>query len=173
MERQLGAGHSLGAELVGVSTAVSVALAHGPGTVVTGIRCGATLPAAIIDTGKEIGGVVSEAGDRLRTALGEYVGTQATLPNAVVLGAADVAEAVLRAQGNVAGSALDAVFTVATVATRGGDVQGAWTRERGEVRTVAQTARGDIGESLTRARQEIRGAVKDYDVAVEALSDDD
>ena len=89
---------------------------------------------------------------------------------AVVVGAADVAETVLRAQGSVAGSAIDAVFTVATVATRGGDVQAALSRERGEVRARADAGRADVGDSWSRARQEIRGAVKDYDVAVEALT---
>ena len=56
--------------------------------------------------------------------IGEYVGNQATLPNAVVVGAADVAEAVLRAQGTVAATAVDSAFTVATIAARGGDVSG-------------------------------------------------
>src|SRR5258705_11380574 len=99
LERQLGAGQSLGAELVGVTTDVSVALAHAPITVVDEIRGGATLPAALVHTGKEVRGVVAGAGSRDRTAVGEYVGNQAVLPNAVVVGAADVAEAVLRAQG--------------------------------------------------------------------------
>jgi hypothetical protein len=172
LERQLEAGQSLGAELVGVSTDVSVALAHTPVSVVDGIRGGATLPAAIVYTGKGMGDVVAGAGSRLRSAVGDYVGTQATLPNAVVVGAADVAEAVLRSQGSVAASAIDAVFTVATVATRGGDVQAALSRERDEVRARADAGRAEIGDSWSRARQEIRGAVKEYDVAVEALEDD-
>jgi hypothetical protein len=61
LERQLGAGQSLGAELVGVTTDVSLALAHAPITVVDEIRGGATLPAALVHTGKEVRGVVAGA----------------------------------------------------------------------------------------------------------------
>ncbi|MET0473971.1 MAG: hypothetical protein ABW001_04965 [Mycobacterium sp.] len=173
LERQLGAGHSLGAQLVGVTTDVSVGLAHTPVTVVDEIRGGATLPEALGHSGREVRGVVATAGVRFRTAVGEYVGTQAALPNAVVVGAADVAEAVLRAQGTVTGSAIDAVFTVATVAARGGDVQAALSQERSEVSSRTNEVRAGIVESWRRAQEEIRGAVKDYDVAVEALEDDD
>jgi hypothetical protein len=173
LERQLGAGQSLGAELVGVTTDVSAALAHAPITVVDEIRGGATLPAALVHTGKEVRGVVAGAGSRVRTAVGEYVGNQAALPNAVVVGAADVAEAVLRAQGSVAASAIDAAFTVATVATRGGDVGAALSRERYEVLAQADAVRADIGESWNRAGQEIHGAVKDYDEVLETFQDDD
>lgn len=172
LERQLGAGQSLGAQLVGASTDVSAALVHAPATVVDEIRSGATLPAALALTGAEVRGVVSSTGTRVRTAIGDYVGTQATLPNAVVVGAADVAEAVLRAQGTVAGSAIDSVFTVATTAARGGDVRDAAGRERRDIAARANAARANIAESWEHAAEEIRAAVKDYDEYVEASPDE-
>ena len=173
LERQLGAGQSLGAQLVGASTDVSAALAHAPASVVDEIRGGATLPAALAHTGSEVRGVVSNTGTRVRTAIGEYVGNQATLPNAIVVGAADVAEAVLRAQGDVAGSAIDSAFTLATIAARGGDVRDAVGRERRGISARADAARADVAESWERAAEEIRGAVKDYDEYLEAFSDED
>jgi hypothetical protein len=109
----------------------------------------------------------------VRTAIGEYVGNQATLPNAVVVGAADVAETVLRAQGDVAASAIDSAFTVATIAARGGNVRDAVGRERRDVAARADAARADITESWERAAEEIRGAVKDYDEYLEAFTDED
>ncbi|MDT5073291.1 MAG: hypothetical protein QOH82_2611 [Mycobacterium sp.] len=172
LERQLGAGQTLGAQLVGASTDVSVALVHAPATVVDQIRGGATLPAALAHTRTEVRGVMAGTGTRVRTAIGEYVGSQATLPNAVVVGAADVAEAVLRAQGNVAASAIDSAFTVATVAARGGNVRDALTRERRDVAARADAARADIAGSLERAAEEIRGAVTDYDEYLEAFTDE-
>jgi hypothetical protein len=53
------------------------------------IRGGAMLPTALANTGTAVRGVVTDVGGRVRTAVGGYVGTQATLPNAVVIGAAD------------------------------------------------------------------------------------
>ncbi len=173
LERQLVAGQGLGAQLVGASTEISVALVHAPVTVIDEIRSGATLPAALAHTRTEVRGVVGSTGTRVRTAIGEYVGNQATLPNAVVVGAADVAEAVLRGQGNVAGSAIDSAFAVATIAARGGDVKDALGRERHHVAARADAARTDIVESWDRAREEIRGAVNDYDEYLEAFSDED
>jgi hypothetical protein len=173
LERQLGAGQSLGAQLVGASTDVSAALVHAPAGVVDEIRGGATLPAALAQTRTEVRDVVSSTGTRVRTAIGEYVGNQATLPNAVVVGAADVAEAVLRAQGDVAATAIDSAFTVATIAARGGSVRDAVSRERRDIAARADAARADIAESLERAAEEIRGAVKDYDEYLEAFSDED
>ncbi len=173
LERQLGAGQSLGAQLVGASTDVSVALAHAPASVVDEIRGGATLPAALDHTRTEVRGVVADTGSRVRTAIGEYVGNQAALPNAVVVGAADVAEAVLRAQGSVAATAIDSAFTVATVAARGGNVRESVTRERRDLAAQAGAARAEIAESIQRAAEEIRGAVKDYDEYLEAFSDED
>ncbi|MDT5334811.1 MAG: hypothetical protein QOD90_316 [Mycobacterium sp.] len=173
LERQLGAGQSLGAQLVGASTDVSAALVHAPASVVDEIRGGATLPAALANTRTEVQAVVSSTGTRVRTAIGEYVGNQATLPNAVVVGAADVAETVLRAQGDVAASAIDSAFTVATIAARGGNVRDAVGRERRDVAARADAARADITESWERAAEEIRGAVKDYDEYLEAFTDED
>jgi hypothetical protein len=173
LERQLGAGQSLGAQLVGASTDVSAALVHAPASVVDEIRGGATLPAGLANTRTEVQAVVSSTGTRVRTAIGEYVGNQATLPNAVVVGAADVAETVLRAQGDVAASAIDSAFTVATIAARGGNVRDAVGRERRDVAARADAARADITESWERAAEEIRGAVKDYDEYLEAFTDED
>ncbi|MDT5103410.1 MAG: hypothetical protein QOI25_923, partial [Mycobacterium sp.] len=106
----------------------------------------------------------------VRTAVGEYVGDQATLPNAVVVGAADVAETVARAQGTVAASALNAAFALATVASQGGDVRDAFSREGHDVGAAADAARDLIGESMNRARDEIRGSIRDYDALDEAFT---
>jgi hypothetical protein len=173
LERQLVAGQGLSSELVDAATDVSVALAQAPAGVVSEIRGGATLPTAFVRTGTSVREVVTGAGSRVRSAVGEYVGNQATLPNAVVVGAADVAETVVRAQGTVTASALNAAFALATSATQGGDVREVFGRERSEVGAVADAARGRIGESVSRARDEIRSRIKDYDALVEAFSDDD
>lgn len=173
LERQLVAGQGLSSVLVDAATDVSVALAQAPAGVVGEIRGGATLPVAFARTGTSVREVVTGAGGRVRGAVGEYVGNQATLPNAVVVGAADVAETVLRAQGTVTASALNAAFTLATSATQGGDVREVFGRERSEVGAVADAARDRIGESVSRARDEIRSRIKDYDALVEAFSDDD
>ena len=173
LERQLDAGHGLGAHLLSATTDLSVSLAHTPSAVVDEIRSGATLPAALAHTGTELRGVVSSTGTRMRSALGEYVGTQATLPNAVVVGAADVAEAVLRAQGTVAATAVDSAFAVATTAARGGDVADALSRGRRELAARTDAARTAVVGAWERATDEIRGAVTDYDEYLEALSDDD
>jgi hypothetical protein len=168
LERQLVAGQSLSGQLVGAATDVTVAVAHAPADVIGEIRGGATLPTALARTGTSVRGVVTDAGGRVRTAVGGYVEAQATLPNAVVVGAADVAETVARAQGTVAASALNAAFALATVATQGGDVREAFGRERRELGETAGSARTKVGESVSRARDEIRGSMKDYDELVEA-----
>ena len=173
LNRQLVAGQDLSAQLIDAATDVSVVVAHAPATVVDEIRGGATLPTALAHTGTSVRGVVTDVGGRVRTAVGGYVGTQATLPNAVVVGAADVAESVVRAQGTVTASAFDAAFSLASVAAQGGDVREAFAQERTEVGATVDAARGRISESVTRARQEIRSAVKDYDDLEEAFSEDD
>lgn len=173
LHRQLEAGQGLSAQLVDAATDVSVAVAHAPATVIDEIRGGATLPTALANTGTSVRGVVTDVGGRVRTAVGGYVGTQATLPNAVVVGAADVAESVVRAQGTVTASALSAAFSLASVAAQGGDVREAFGRERSELGATADTARDRIGESVSRAREEIRAAIKDYDELAGAFSDDD
>lgn len=169
LERQLVAGQGLTGELVDAATDVSVAIAKAPAGVVGEIRGGATLPTAFSRTGTSVREVVTGAGSRVRSAVGEYVGTQAILPNAVVVGAADVAETVVRAQGTVTASALNAAFTLATSATQGGDVREVFGRERQEVSAIADAARDRIGESVSRARDEIRSRIKDYDALVESL----
>jgi hypothetical protein len=163
LERQLVASQGLSTQLVDAATDVSVAVAHAPATVINEIRGGATLPTALVRTGTSVRDVVSEAGGRVRTAVGEYVGNQAILPNAVVVGAADVAETVARAQGAVTASAFNAAFAVATVATQGGDVRDAFGRERRDVGAVADAARERIGEAVSRAREDIRSGIKDVD----------
>lgn len=173
LERQLGASHGLGAELVGASTDLSASMAHAPAAVVDEIRSGATLPAALANTGAEVRHIAASTGTRMRSAIGEYVGNQATLPNAVVVGAADVAETVLRAQGTVAATAVDNAFTLATTAVRGGDVGDALSRGRRELADRTRAARTDVVVAWERAAEEIRGAVTDYDEYLEALSDDD
>jgi hypothetical protein len=173
LERQLDAGHGLGAHLMGASTDLSVSLAHTPSAVVDEIRSGATLPTALAQSGAELRGILSTTGTRMRYAVGEYVGTQATLPNAVVVGAADVAEAVLRAQGTVAATAVDSAFAVATTAARRGDVADALNRGRREIAAGTDAARTDVVGAWRRAAAEIRGAVTDDDDYFEALSDDD
>jgi hypothetical protein len=171
--RQLVAGQDLSAQLVDAATDVSVAVAQLPATVIDEIRGGAKLSTALVNTGTSVRDTVKAVGGRVRSAVGSYVGTQATLPNAVVISAADVAESIVRAQGNLTASALDAAFTLATVAVQGGDVREAFGQERSEVGGTADAARDRIGESMSRARQEIRAGIKDYDELAEAFSDDD
>ena len=161
--RQLEVGHDLGVELVDTATDVAVAVAHAPATVVDEIRGGATLPTALAHSGTAVREVVATAGSSLRTAVGDFVGHQATLPNAVVVGASDVTESVLRAQGRVASSAINATYTVATVVVHGGDVREVIARGRKAVRSSADTARDAVGDSWIRARGEIRGAVSEFD----------
>lgn len=172
LERQLGAGQSLGAQLIGASTDVSVALAQAPASVVDEIRGGATLPAALAHTRTEVRDAIVSTGTRVRGAVGEYVGAQATLPNALVVGAADVAEAVLRAQGTVAATAVDSAFTVATTAARGGDVTDVVRRSRRSVVARTEAARAEIAESWERASEEVRGAVTDDDEYLEDALDE-
>jgi hypothetical protein len=161
LERQLGAGNALGVQLLDAATDVSAAVVHTPATVVDEIRGGATLPTALANTGTSLRGVVYDVGGRVRTAVGGYVVEQAALPNAVVVGSADVAESLVRAQGTVTASALNAAFTLASTATQGGDVREAFGRERSEVGAAVGAARQRVEESVSRAREEIRNAVKD------------
>ena len=154
--RQLVAGHGLSAQLLDAATEVSVAVAHAPATVVAEIRGGATLPAALTHSGTEVRGVVAHAGSRVRTAVGEYVGNQAVLPNAFVVGAVDVVESVLRAQGSVAACTVDAVFTVAAATTNGTDVRATIAGERAEIGNRVDASRDEIGEAWARAIDELR-----------------
>lgn len=163
LERQLVVGNALGAQLVDAATDVSAAVVHTPAAVINEIRGGATLPTALAHTGTSLRGVVYDAGGRVRTAVGGYVVTQATLPNAVVVGTADVAETVVRAHGTVTVSALDAAFTLVSTAAQGGDVLEVFSRERVEVGAAVDAARHRVEESVSRARDEIRFAIKDVD----------
>jgi hypothetical protein len=160
LERQLVVGNALGVQLVDAATDVSAAVAHTPASVVDEIRGGATLPTALANTGTSLRGVVYDVGSRVRTAVGGYVGAQAALPNAVVVGTADVAESLVRAQGTVTASALNAAFTVASTATQGGDVREVFGRERVEVGAAVGAARQRVEESLSRAREELRTATQ-------------
>lgn len=169
-QRQLAAGQDLTTRLIDAVTDASVAVTRAPANTVAELRSGATLPAAIGRTGTSVRAAVGAAGGSARSAVGEYVSAQAVLPNAVVIGAADVAEAVLRAQGAIASSALTTAFTVAATATGGGDVRSAFDRERAALTAERDTARGDINASWDRARDEVRGAVRDYDELVAAFS---
>lgn len=169
-QRQLSAGQDLSTRLIGAATDASVAVTRVPAGVVTEIRSGATLPTAISRTGTSVREAMGTAGQQARAAVGEYVGTQAALPNAVVVGAADVAETVLRAQGAVASTALNTGFTVALAATQGGDVRETIGRERAALTAKRETVRGDVTASWDRARDEFRGAVRDYDALSMAFS---
>ncbi|MCP9272279.1 hypothetical protein [Mycolicibacterium arenosum] len=162
-QRQLSAGQDLSTRLVEAATDASVAVTRAPATVVTEIRSGATLPTAISRSGSSVREAVGTAGQQARAAVGEYVGTQAALPNAVVVGAADIAETVLRAQGAVAATAVNTAFSVAVAATQGGDVRETIGRERAALTAKRETVRGDVTASWDRARDELRGAVRDYD----------
>ena len=165
LEHQLVAGNAIGTQLVDALTDVSAELVHTPAAVVDEIRGGATLPTALARTGTSLRGVVYDAGGRLRTAVGGYVGEQAALPNAVAVGTADVAEAIVRAQGTVTTSALNAAFALAATATKGVDVRDAFGRERDEVGAAVDDARNRVGAALRRAQDEVGAAMKDYGVS--------
>ena len=167
--RQVVAGQGLSAELVEVATDIGEAFVHAPAVVVAAIRGGATLPAAVSQSRSVLYEVVVNAGDRLRSAVGGYVERQATLPNAVISGAAGVVSTVIRAQGAVGGSAVDAMFAVAAAATDGDDVRDAFDKRRRDIEAKAGTARADIVEALTQARSEIRSAVTLSDDADDTL----
>lgn len=163
LSRQLDVGHDLGSELIDAATNVSVAVAHAPASVIDEIRGGATLPTALAQSGTTVREVVATAGATLRSAVGDYVGHQATLPNAVIVGASEVAESVLRAQGRVAASTINATFTVATAAVHGGDVREVLDREWLAVGSTADVARVTVNDSWERAREEIVSAVTEFD----------
>ncbi|MCX2712665.1 hypothetical protein [Mycolicibacterium sp. J2] len=156
---QLAAGHNLSGELVTVATDTTAAVVEAPAKVIAAIREGATLPTAFGETGDAVQAAVGDAGTRLRHAVGEYVGQQATLPNAVVTGAAEVAASLIRAHGSLAASAVDGVFAVATVAGTGGDVRDAIDQEWSELNAAAVAARDAVQARVAAARQGIRDAI--------------
>ena len=159
LERQLGAGQGLSEELLGAATDAGVALVESPATLIAAVRGGATLPAAFGETGDTVGDFVAAAGSRIRTAVGEYVGRQAVLPNAVIVGAAEVAGALVRAQGDLASCAVDGAFAVATTASRRGDVRDAIDREWSEFNATAVELRDTVEARVSVARQSIRDAI--------------
>lgn len=159
LERQLIAGQGLTGQLLDTATELGAALAEAPARVIAEVRDGATLPDALGETGSALQATLVLAGDRVRTTVGRYVGGQATLPNAVIVGAAEVAASVVRAQGNVTASAVDAAFAVATVATQGGDVRDAIDREWRELSTTVASAREDVSQTFDVAREGVRQAV--------------
>lgn len=159
LERQLGAGQGLSEELLGAATDAGVALVESPATLIAAVRGGATLPAAFGETGDTVGDSVAAAGSRIRTAVGEYVGRQAVLPNAVIVGTAEVAGALVRAQGELASCAVDGAFAVAATASHRGDVRDAIDREWSEFNATAVELRDTVEARLSVARQSIRDAI--------------
>ncbi len=159
LERQLGAGQGLSGELLGAATDAGVAVVESPAMLIAAVRGGATLPAAFGETGDTVGDSVAAAGSRIRTAVGEYVGRQAVLPNAVIVGTAEVAGALVRAQGELASCAVDGAFAVATTASHRGDVRDAIDREWSEFNATAVELRDTVEARISVARQSIRDAI--------------
>lgn len=159
LERQLGAGQGLSDELFSATTDVGVVVVESPARVIAAVRTGATLPAALGEISEAVGDSAAAAGSRIRTAVGEYVGQQAVLPNAVIVGAAEVAGALVRAQGELAACAVDGAFAVATTATRRGDVRDAIDREWSEFNATAVELRDTVEARIAVARQSIRDAI--------------
>lgn len=159
LERQLDAGQGLSEELLGATTDAGVAIVESPAKVIAAVRSGATLPAALGETGDAVQDCVAAAGSRIRTAVGDYVGRQAVLPNAVIVGAAEVTGALVRAQGELASTAVDGAFAVATTATRRGDVRDAIDREWSEFNATAVELRDAVEARASVARQSIRDAI--------------
>jgi hypothetical protein len=159
LERQLVAGQTLSSELIDAASDLTAAIAEAPAAVVNAVRGGATLPAALTHSTGALQDLAADTGDRVRTAVGEYIGNQANLPNAVIGGAAEVAGSLVRAQGSVAGSAVDAAFAVAAVAAHGGEVRDAIDREWRELSASASSARENVNHTFDVARQGVRQAV--------------
>jgi hypothetical protein len=159
LERQIAAGQALSSQLIDAATDVTTAIAHAPATFAGAIQDGETISSAWERTGAGVQDVLGDAGGRLRAAVTNYVGHQATLPVAVLGYAGEVAGSLASAQGTVAGSALDSAFAVATAAAQGDNVREAFDRNVTELRATAVAARGDVSESAKRAGQEVRGAV--------------
>lgn len=159
LERQIAAGQALSSQLLDAATDVTTAIAHAPATFAGAIQDGETIASAWERTGTGVQDVIDEARGRLRAAVTNYVGHQATLPVAVLGYAGEVAGSVASAQGTVAGSALDSAFAVATAATQGDNVRAALGRNLGDLRATATAARGDVNASVRRAGQDVREAI--------------
>ncbi|MGW0160062.1 hypothetical protein ACWDUN_12155 [Mycobacterium sp. NPDC003323] len=157
--RQLDAGQDLTGQLVEAATDAAAAVVESPAAVVAAIRSGATLPAALGETNEAVQDAVLVAGGRIRTAVGAYANRQSPLPNAVITGAAEVAGAVVRAQGELVSSAVDGVFEVATTASRRGDLRDAIDREWSEFNASVVSAREAVEARVAVARRSIRDAI--------------
>ncbi|TQK29430.1 hypothetical protein [Arthrobacter sp. SLBN-53] len=159
LERQLDAGQDLSTHLIQATTDAAVAVVESPAKVIAAIRSGATLPAALGETNEAVQEAVLMAGSRIRTAVGAYVNQQAPLPNAVIVGAAEVAAATVRGQGELVSSAVDGVFEVAVTVGRRGDVRDVIDREWSEFNATAVSVREAVEARIAVARRSIRDAV--------------
>ena len=159
LERQLDAGQDLSTHLIEATTDAAVAVVESPAKVIAAIRSGATLPAALGETNEAVQEAVLMAGSRIRTAVGAYVNQQAPLPNAVIVGAAEVAAATVRGQGELVSSAVDGVIEVAVTVGRRGDVRDVIDREWSEFNATAVSVREAVEARIAVARRSIRDAV--------------
>ncbi|MEH3137323.1 MAG: hypothetical protein PGN30_20255 [Mycolicibacterium neoaurum] len=159
LERQLDAGQDLSTHLIEATTDAAVAVVESPAKVIAAIRSGATLPAALGETNEAVQEAVLMAGSRFRTAVGAFVNQQAPLPNAVIVGAAEVAAATVRGQGELVSSAVDGVFEVAVTVGRRGDVRDVIDREWSEFNATAVSVREAVEARIAVARRSIRDAV--------------
>jgi len=166
LTRQLDAGQGLTGELLGAATDISALLVHTPATVISEIEDGASLPEALSTTRDGLSDDLNTVGNRIRGAVGRYVAGQAVLPNSVISGGSDVAEAVLRARGSVLDAAVGAAFTLARIAAEGGAVREGYTRERSQVADRVGAARSEIEAAVEAARQEITDAAAPLYVTV-------
>ncbi len=159
LERQLDAGQDLSTHLIEATTDAAAAVVESPAKVIAAIRSGATLPAALGETNEAVQEAVLMAGSRIRTAVGAFVNQQAPLPNAVIVGAAEVAAATVRGQGELVSSAVDGVFEVAVTVGRRGDVRDVIDREWSEFNATAVSVREAVEARIAVARRSIRDAV--------------
>ena len=159
LERQLDAGQDLSTHLLEATTDAAGAVVESPAKVIAAIRSGATLPAALGETNEAVQEAVLMAGSRFRTAVGAFVNQQAPLPNAVIVGAAEVAAATVRGQGELVSSAVDGVFEVAVTGGRRGDVRDVIDREWSEFNATAVSVREAVEARIAVARRSIRDAV--------------
>ena len=158
LTRQLDAGQGLTGELLGAATEISALLAHTPATVISEIQDGASLPEALSTVRDGLTDDLNAAGSRIRGAVGRYVAGQAVLPNTIVGGGSEVAEAVLRARGSVLDATVDAAFTLARIAAQGGDVREGFTQQRDQVTERVTAARSSVEAAVSLARREIADA---------------
>jgi hypothetical protein len=166
LERQFEAGRTLSDELIVAVTDATAAVVETPAKLVAAVRGGATLPAALDQAGDTLQDTFADAGGRIRSSVGDYMGQQATLPNAVLTGVAEVAGSVVRAQGAVTGSGVHGVMTVATEAARAGDIRSTVEQEWRETSAVAKSVRQDVADAVAAAREGIRAALPEPALAI-------